>query len=354
MKNILSDKKGTSLLVRSAIWLIIGSIAVNSFIVTAAFAAKEGSRRTAIDALCATFNFSSLSGPGKPFQSVNDAQTSCQQLVKLGVNVENLRTLVDNVDFRKAFLDEIDGAQRVLFAPGKGGPATDSFCYTYSFSRLSGSGKPFQSIKDAQESCQKLVFSTMYVENLRSLLEDLTFREQFLNEIDNLNRNYVFSSPVQRIDPQITVAGTCTNPNAATLQSLVTKSAHPATQSLQENGTFDVTTTFFHYQLSQPNTCRYSVLWDFSKILVMKQASSVTKCLLGIPYPGGLTYQPNNYPGHGIYQQILTQKVPLFTMQVPLPLQSIAAQLDLTGKPLSQGVDVSSLYFRCLSSPEHP
>lgn len=233
---------------------------------------------------------------------------------------------------------------------------TDSFCLGYDFSSMSGPGQIFQSVRDAQLTCQALVNEATKWSNIQALLSDSTFRTGFLQHINQVNGNSVFSAQAQEVDPQITVSGPCTNPDAATLQSwaVQTQSDTPAIQV----GSFGITPKVIQYQLSQPQSCAYSAIWNFSQFPSMQNGSDMSKCLLGIPYPanvqnqiGGvnprhLAFQLNSYGGNNVDKQVFTNEQLLFSMNVPFPIQSITAQLD-TSVVAGQRVDLPAIYLLC-------
>lgn len=233
---------------------------------------------------------------------------------------------------------------------------TDAFCLKYDFSSMSGSGQAFASTHDAQSTCQALVSEAKKWTKLPVLLNNSAFMKGFLDYITTVNTNVVFSPQAQEVDPQITVAGTCTSPDAATLQSWIPQ-PQLGTEAIQ-TASFNITTKIFQYQLSQPHTCAYSAIWNFSQFSAMQNGKDVSNCLLGIPYPaniqnqmGGvnprhLAFQLNSY-GRGIVdQQVFTNEQLLYTMKVPFPIQSITAQLD-TPTVAGQRVDIPAIYFLC-------
>lgn len=236
---------------------------------------------------------------------------------------------------------------------------TDAFCLNYNFSSMSGPGQIFQSVHDAQLTCQALVNEATKWSNQQALLSDSTFLQGFLQHINQVNSNSVFSVQAQEIDPQITVAGSCTNPDAATLQSGISQ-PKLGTQAIQV-GNFGITAKVFQYQLSQPHSCVYSAIWNFSQIPSMQKGGDMSKCLLGIPYPanvqntmGGvnprhLAFQLNSY-GSVADERVFTNEQLLFSMKVPFPIQSITAQLE-TSVVAGQRVDLPAIYLLCAQSP---
>jgi hypothetical protein len=233
---------------------------------------------------------------------------------------------------------------------------TDAFCLKYDFSSMSGSGQAFASTHDAQSTCQALVNEARKWTNLPVLLSNSAFMKGFLDYINTSNTSVVFSAQAQEVDPQLTVAGSCTNPDAATLQRWIARS-QMGTEVIQ-TASFNITTKIFQYQLSQPHTCTYSATWDFSQFPAMQNGKDVSNCLLGIPYPaniqnqiGGvnphhLAFQLNSYGGGVVDQQVFTNEQLLFTMKVPFPLQSVTAQLD-TPTVAGQRVDIPAIYYLC-------
>lgn len=242
---------------------------------------------------------------------------------------------------------------------------TDAFCLKYDFSSMSGSGQPFASPHDAQLTCQALVSEARKWTNLPALLKNSAFMSSFLSYINTINTgntNVVFTAQAQEVDPQMKVDGSCSNPDATTLQSWISQT-QLGSEAIHTNP-FNITTKIFQYQLSQPYSCSYSAIWNFTQFPAMQNGQDVSHCLLGIPYPqsietqiGGvnprhLAFQLNSYGGGIVDQQVFTNEQLLFTMRVPFPIQSITAQLD-TPTVAGQRVDIPAIYFLC-SPPGTP